>query len=158
MNATAIIHVAKKELGLEDDDYRAILARVTGVSSVKDMDERQKQAVLTEMKRLGFRIRTTRGGRTVPVSVKPYIRLIHALWRSCHELGEVEHGTRDALRAFCKRFIAHDHAAVAVDPDLLSYDQAAPIIEALKAMEKRGKARADGAARAVAAEWPEDRR
>ena len=150
MNLVAIIHIAKKDLRLEEDDYRALLRRVTGRDSVRDMDERQRQAVLTEMKRLGFRIRTSRGGRAVPVSVKPYVRLIHALWRSCHALGEVEHGTREALRAFCKRFVAHGIDGVAVDPDLLSYDQAAPVIEALKAMERRGKARAaaqDGEAR-----------
>jgi len=35
---------------------------------------------------------------------------------------------------------------VVVDPDMLSYDQASPIIEALKKMERRGKATKAGAA------------
>lgn len=142
MNRNALIHVAKKELALEEDDYRALLKRVTGLDSLRAMSDRQKAAVLDELKRLGFRVRTDRGGRRVPAAVKPHARLIHALWRSCHELGEIEHGGREALRAFCKRFVAHGVTEVAVDPDLLSYEQAQPIIEALKTIEARGKAKA----------------
>lgn len=137
MNATAIINIAKAELGLEEDDYRALLARVTGETSLRAMSERQKIAVLDEMKRLGFRVKS--GGKRMPASVKPYVRLIHALWKSCHRLGVIDNGSREALRAFCKRFVAHGIEGVAVDPDLLSYDQATPIIEALKKMEARGR-------------------
>lgn len=140
MNATAIINIAKAQLGLDEDDYRAILVRVTGVASLRAMSERQKIAVLDELKRLGFRVRS--GGRPLPPSVKPYVRLIHALWKTCHRLGVIENGSRTALRAFCKRFVAHGVDGVAVDPDLLSYDQATPIIEALKKMEARGRAAA----------------
>lgn len=138
MNANAIINIAKAELGLEEDDYRALLVRVTGESSLRAMDERQKRTVLDELKRLGFRVKSK--GRQLPQSVKPYIRMIHALWASCHRLGVIENGSREALRAFCKRFVAHGDDGVAVDPDLLSYAQASPIIEALKKMEARGKA------------------
>ena len=80
------------------------------------------------------------GGGWLPPSTKPYIRLIHALWNSCHKLGAVENGSREALRAFCKRFIAHGDDKIAVDPDLLTHQQATPIIKALKEMEARAKA------------------
>lgn len=137
MNANAIINIAKSQLGLEEDDYRALLTRVTGVASLRAMSERQKIAVLDELKRMGFRVKS--GGRSLPASHKPYVRLIHALWKNCHRLGVIENGSREALRAFCKRFIAHGSDHVVVDPDLLSYDQATPIIEALKKMEARGR-------------------
>lgn len=138
MNHTAIINIAKGQLGMVEDDYRALLTRVTGVASLRKMSERQKVAVIEELKRLGFRVKS--GGKTLPPSVKPYVRMIHALWKKCHQLGIVESGSREALRAFCKRFVAHGVEGVVVDPDLLSYTQASPIIEALKKMEKRGKA------------------
>lgn len=138
MNSTAIINIAKAELGLEEDDYRALLQRVTGLASLRAMTERQKIDVIDELKRMGFRIR--KSGKSLPASVKPYIRLIHALWGNCARLGVIENGSREALRAFCKRFVAHGYDEVVVDPDLLSYDQATPIIEALKKMEARGKA------------------
>jgi len=140
MNANAIINIARASLGLEDEDYRALLARVTGVASLRAMSDRQKIDVLEELKRMGFKVKA--GGRKLPASHKPYIRLIHALWSNCARLGVVDTGSREALRTFCKRFVAHGEASVAVDPDLLSYEQATPVIEALKKMEARGKAAA----------------
>lgn len=137
MNTFAIINIAKSQLGLDESDYRALLIRVTGVGSLRQMTEKQRRDVVSEMKRLGFRIQS--GGRALPPSVKPYIRKIHALWKSCHRLGVIENGSREALRAFCHRFVAHGDDSVAVDPDLLSFAQASPIIEALKKMEARGK-------------------
>ncbi len=137
MNSTAIINIAKGQLGLDEDDYRALLVRVTGVSSLRKMSERQKISVIDELKRMGFRIKSK--GRMLPASTKPYIRLIHALWKSCHRNGAIENGSREALRAFCKRFVAPGDDSIAVDPDLLTQEQASPVIEALKKMEARAK-------------------
>ena len=140
MNHTAIINIAKSQLGMDEDDYRAMLVRVTGLASLRAMSERQLLDVIDELKRMGFRV--TARGKRLPASAKPYIRLVHALWKSCHRAGAIENGSREALRAFCKRFIAHGEDSVAVDPDLLSYAQATPIIEALKKMEARAKQKA----------------
>ncbi|MDF2141227.1 regulatory protein GemA [Paenirhodobacter sp. CAU 1674] len=142
MNTTAIINIARQQLGLDEDTYRALLVRVTGTASLRMMSERQKIDVIEELKAKGFKVK--KSGRTLPASVKPYIRLIHALWSNCARLGVIENGSREALRAFCKRFVAHGHDGVVVDPDLLSYAQATPIIEALKKMEARGKAARNG--------------
>lgn len=137
MNYTAIIHVARAQLGLDEDDYRALLVRITGKASLRAMSERQRIDVVDEMKRLGFRIRTR--GKALPPSFKPYVRLIHALWKSCHRAGAIENGSREALRAFCHRFVAHGDDKVAVDPDMLTHEQATPIIKALREMETRAK-------------------
>ena len=136
MNTTAIINIAKGQLGLDEDAYRALLVQVTRKNSLRTMSERERLDVVDEMKRRGFRIKS--GGKKLPVSVKPYIRMIHALWGNCARLGVIETGSREALRAFCKRFVDPD-SNVAVDPDLLSFEQASPIIEALKKMEARGR-------------------
>lgn len=138
MSATAIINIAKAQLGLDEETYRALLARVTGKASLRAMTPAEHRAVIDEMKRLGFKVR---GGRTaLAPSTKPYVRKIHALWKNCRRLGVVEDGSRKALRSFCKRFVAPGDDAIGVDPDLLDYAQAAPIIEALKKMEARGRA------------------
>ncbi len=129
MNTTAIINIARTQLGIEETAYRALLVRVTGVNSLKAMNERQRIAVIEELKRQGFRV--TKGGKTLPASSKPYIRLIHALWKSCHRGGVVQDGSRKALRSFVKERTGTD------DPDFLTYDQASPLIEALKQMERR---------------------
>lgn len=130
MNSTAIINIARQQLDMEEDSYRALLKRVTGETSLRAMTEGQKIAVVEEMKRLGFRVRS--GGKSLPPSTKPYVRLVHALWKSCHRKGVVEDGSRSALRSFVQKRAGVD------DPDFLTYDQAGPIIDALKAMEARG--------------------
>lgn len=138
MNATAIINIARQQLGMEEEAYRALLVRVTGEHSLRRMNSRQLIAVLDELKRLGFRVKA--GGKTLPPSTKPYIRMIHAIWKSCHRLGVIDDGSRTALRSFCRGILFPGDDKIAVDPDTLAYEQASKIIDALKAMEKRGKA------------------
>lgn len=49
----ARIHLAKKELGLDDDSYRDLLVSLTGKSSSAELDARQRWTVLKELGRLG---------------------------------------------------------------------------------------------------------
>jgi len=49
----ARIHLAKKELGLDDDAYRALLQGVTKKTSSADLTARERWSVLKEMGRLG---------------------------------------------------------------------------------------------------------
>ncbi|NMY85870.1 regulatory protein GemA [Pseudomonas proteolytica] len=62
------IHIAKKDLGLDDDTYRALLKRVAGVTSSKDITPMQAVAVLAEFKRLGWeqKAKPKTKGRAVP--------------------------------------------------------------------------------------------
>ncbi|WP_439861605.1 gp16 family protein [Pseudomonas sp. MBLB4136] len=63
----AKIHIAKAQLGLDDDSYRALLARVAGVRSAKDLTKRQVGAVLAEFERLGFQPKPAKkAGRKAP--------------------------------------------------------------------------------------------
>lgn len=132
MNTFAVINIAKSQLGLDDDVYRALLLRVTGEASLRAMSERQRLDVVAELKRKGFKMVSTKKARSLPVSNKRYVKYIHALWRSCANLGVIEDGSRNALRSFVKKRSDVD------DPDFLTFDQASPIIDALKAMEARG--------------------
>ncbi len=50
----AKIHIARQQLGMDDQGYRALLARVAGVQSSKDLGPKQVGAVLREFERLGF--------------------------------------------------------------------------------------------------------
>jgi len=50
----SLIHVAKAQLDMSDDDYRAMLRRVAGVASSRDLDERGLSEVMAEFRRLGF--------------------------------------------------------------------------------------------------------
>jgi len=55
----AKIHIAKAQLGLDDDAYRAVLA-AHGVESAKDLDTKGLEAVLTHMEKLGWEAKVAR--------------------------------------------------------------------------------------------------
>jgi len=62
----AKIHIAKAQLGMDDETYRALLARVAGVTSAKQLTPRQVGAVLAECQRLGWKPQSKRQGRARP--------------------------------------------------------------------------------------------
>ena len=93
----AKIHVAKKDLALTDDTYRAIIERITGKESSADCSDAQLEAVLAEFKRLGWK--ATKGTRRT--SAKPWVRKIYAIWGDLRPL--LDDATEETLRAFVRR-------------------------------------------------------
>ena len=70
-NKYSIIHVAKKQLGLDDDAYRAILSGA-GLSSSKDIKtDAQFNTVMSAFQQLGFRSTSWAGKRMDTVSGAP---------------------------------------------------------------------------------------
>ncbi|SFT74127.1 gp16 family protein [Halomonas saccharevitans] len=65
-NKLAQIHIARQQLGLADDEYRAVLARVAGVRSAKDLDGRTAARVLEEFRRLGWKPKAPKRAGRVP--------------------------------------------------------------------------------------------
>jgi phage gp16-like protein len=49
------IHIARQQLGLDDEAYRAVLARITGQRSSKDLNATQAGRLLQEFERLGWK-------------------------------------------------------------------------------------------------------
>lgn len=54
MAMMAKVHIAKKQLNLDDDTYRDVLWRVTGKRSCKDMILSELEAVIKDMESKGF--------------------------------------------------------------------------------------------------------
>lgn len=61
----AKIHKAKKQLDLDDATYRSLLMRVTGKGSCADMSTAQRNAVIAEFVRLGFKAENVEGRKAV---------------------------------------------------------------------------------------------
>jgi phage gp16-like protein len=57
------IHIAKRDLAMTDGSYRAMLQRLTGHDSAGKLNAHQRQAVLAEFRRLGWKPRSKKGGR-----------------------------------------------------------------------------------------------
>jgi phage gp16-like protein len=50
----SLVHIAKTQLGMDDEAYRAMQSRVICVQSYRDLDERSFVAVMREFERYGF--------------------------------------------------------------------------------------------------------
>ena len=64
------IHIAKQQLGMDDDIYRGLLARVAGVRSSKELSTRQASAVLNEFERLGWKPKPSSKAKGKPHNFK----------------------------------------------------------------------------------------
>lgn len=128
MSALAKIHVAKKQLGLDEDTYRAVLVRAGGQASAKGMSEAQLGRVLEEFKRLGFKptVKAASNGRRKALEGK-FAPKLQALWIAGWNLGIVRNRDDKALLAFVKRQTGLDHTRFLHHPE-----DAARAIEALK--------------------------
>lgn len=137
--AMAKVHIARKELGLDEDTYRDVLARVTGHASSADCTDAQLGLVLEEFKAKGWTPKVMAGGQKArkPPSQKarpadhPSAKKARALWLSLWNLGEIRDPSETALEAFARRQLKVERLQWA--------DQARvyKLIEALKAMAER---------------------
>lgn len=76
----AKIHIAKSDLGLDDDTYRALLMDVAGVDSAAKLNAKQRAAVLERFESKGWKNKKQKGKpRTVSADKAPLISKIGAL-------------------------------------------------------------------------------
>lgn len=125
----AKVHIARKALAILDDDYRALMERLTGRRSAKDCDDHQLAILIAEFERMGWR---TSGGKTRrAVGGSQTVRKARAMWISLYQLGAIEDGSDAALDAFGRRQLRVDRLAWADEREGFR------LIEALKAMADR---------------------
>ncbi|MXV43931.1 DUF1018 domain-containing protein [Saccharibacter sp. 17.LH.SD] len=127
----ALVHIAKKDLALEDESYRSLLHRIAGQNSARGMTEKQLNDVLAEFKRLGWE-KSPRKKRYVAAN-RASVRKIFVLWGSLRDHLACK-GSRAGLRVFVERMTGVS------DPNFLDDQKAQQVIEALKAMQKRKRA------------------
>src|SRR3546814_9383807 len=99
--AIKLIHVAKRELRMDDDDYRDLLFRTAGQSSAKDLSDDGAQAVIEEMKRLGFRPKTQRNGALTGPFAPKLVALWLSAWRSEEHTSELQSLMRISYAGLC---------------------------------------------------------
>ena len=136
----AMIHVAKKACGMDDEQYRALLAGTAGVESAADIEnEKQYEAVMDAFRKYGFVPKAKpRPKWTDTWGCTPAQRArIEGLWRSI-----ARNKSDEALAAFVKRIARVD------SPRFLVPFTASKVIVALERMadkpgEKKDADRAD---------------
>ena len=125
----ALIHVAKKELGLTEEDYRSLLELHGGVSSAKHLTLEGFERVMQRIEQLGFKSTTdrqpTRAPRRDPDGA-PYPAQLKMIEHHFETLGFHEAERR---QGFCRRVIKK--------PWPQTRAEANKVFEALKAMVAR---------------------
>jgi phage gp16-like protein len=134
----AKLHVAKRDLRLDDGTYRAVLVAETGKTSARDMSPAELAAAIEGMKRRGWVDRPKPAGARKMGG--KYAGVLRALWIAAWNLGIARDRTDKALTAWVKRQTGIDNPTWLTDPA-----DARKAIEALKAW----------IAREMGGTWPE---
>ena len=78
----AVVHVAKKQVGMTDEEYLDLLGSV-GATSSKDLDRKSFTVVMAHFKQLGFkstsRFRPGNQNDTLPAERRGYVKKIDAI-------------------------------------------------------------------------------
>jgi len=130
----SLIHIAKNDLGLDEEAYRALLDGAAGVNSAAKLEyEYQFNAIMKAFENLGFK--STQ--RSVRKQIRPRWQdewggtvdqraKIEVMWKTC-----ARNPTEKALRAFIKRIAKVDH------PRFLRVGLARKVIIALEKMMRK---------------------
>ncbi|PTQ91238.1 gp16 family protein [Agitococcus lubricus] len=120
-----LIHIAKSQLGMDDDTYRNMLKQLTQKDSTKLLTVGQLNRVVAHLQVLGFKIQT-KHKQPAPKIFDPQSKKIRALWLELHRLGHIQDSSEAALAAYVKRITSIESLA------WLSTAQASQVIETLK--------------------------
>lgn len=96
----AMIHIAIKDLGISDDEYRSLLKTVCGVDSSSQLDMAGRQRFLDHLKRCGWKPKSKEGKPHRKLS--PRAGKIYSLWQQLADAKLVEQRTFSALEAWVK--------------------------------------------------------
>lgn len=128
-----LIHVARRELGMDDDTYRLMLAGMRGLggaASSADLSVPNLYRVLEQLKRLGFKVRPNKKQKR-PLADDAQSKKIRSLWLTLHTLGEVRDPSEEALGKFVLGMTKVEALQWLTDA------QASRVIENLKQWQRR---------------------
>jgi len=146
-NIVRLCKTVQRQLGLADQEYRALLWGAAGVGSSTEISTReQRQRVLDALKRAGWQDnKPTRKpkspqSRHLPPQWRHPKHKAVALWIELFNRGAVRDGSHAALGNFAQRMLRRNNIRVlpGVDPlEALSEADMARVIEGLKAWLER---------------------
>ncbi len=130
-----LIHVARRDIDMADETYRALVARVAGgKTSSADCSVPELERIIGHLKKAGFKVRkpkATRPAESRPLADDPESRKLRALWILLHQLGATASASESSLAAYVKRMAGVDALQFARPSDRYA------LIEGLKAWAAR---------------------
>lgn len=128
----AQIHIARAQLGIDDETYRAILWAVARVRSAKDLDWTGRKAVLEHFRAKGWKPAPPKAAKAARPVSGGQEGLVRSLWTELHEAGKVRDPSDAALGSWLKRNRWPERA------EWMNQKQMTQAIEALKKWLNRG--------------------
>ena len=140
-----LIHVAKRELALDDEAYKAAIEGVAqGKTSSADLTVTQLEMLLERFKSAGFKRQSTasKTRRKSPVAGTPVrtpeISKIRAIWITMRQHGFLKDGSETALNSYVQRMTIKLNGGVGVaEVGWLNDALAVKVLEALKGWHRR---------------------
>ncbi len=126
----AKIHLAKKDLAMTDDSYRALMLRVTGKESAAALSATERSKLIAEFVRLGWQPKRRKAASGDDWRT-PRIRLIWRLWHWLADHAVVRSRSSTSLLAFCAQHMQATRLEWAESEELNK------IVEALKDWQRR---------------------
>lgn len=133
-NIIKLIHVARREAGLDDETYQAKLAAATGKRTCRDMTLPELETALQAFRDSGFKRKTTRSSSRTRSAIVGKIR---AVWAEMHTSGFIQCGSDAALNQYVARMTARRNGAGVSRADWLTDDLAMLVLESLKQWHRR---------------------
>lgn len=133
-----LAHIAKAQLRMDDDIYRANLKAWTGKSSTKDMSLPQLEKVHDGFKSLGFKPVTA--SKKLP-GKKPLqddvLRKLGQIWTQMAAQGFIHNSSYTALEAWAVKQSTHLNSGVAIERLEWMTEIASSLVEQLKRWHRR---------------------
>ena len=140
-----LIHIAKQKLSMDEFSYRAMLERLTGKTSCKEMTIVELMRVQAEMESKGFK-KTSRSHHSPSAKsavVKSNIaHKIRAIWIEMSKQGLARDGSENALnvwvRGVVNPILTAQNKPLALNVGALNDQMAGLVLERLKKWQARG--------------------
>lgn len=132
------IHIAKKDLGMDDETYRDFLFLHTKKSSAADLDMHARFKLIQAFKNAGWKSKRSRQ-TSMNIYKKSTSRLMIALWRELHNEGKIKDKRASAMEAWIANQTNKPGQQIPKQkhPDSLSKKQTNEMIERLKRWQNR---------------------
>lgn len=143
-SALAQIHIAKKQLKLDDETYRTTLQKITSKRSCGDMHISDLYKVLAHFEKCGFKRKPPATRRSKkqysPRASGQVIDVMRAIWIEMHQEGVIDDGSEIALTKWAERQSSKLNGGVGISElEWLERDKqlVKKVLESLKQWQRR---------------------
>ena len=136
----AQIHIAKKELGMDDETYRLFLNNHTGKTSSAKLEMHERFKVIKAFEDAGWKSKNKKYQRKKSTSyIERQSRYMIALWNDLFKLKKVNSKTNVSFETWIARQINEkgQELPVKINPDNLDANQRNKLTEMLKVWVER---------------------